>query len=105
MKTHSTSDAARLAAVFTGLLLLASVPVAVAADATGSQAQTAGLRAHSGSLEARAAAATLELYSLEAQLGRARTELAAIEARREALTRERASARLQLTIAKQSTLR
>ena len=52
-----------------------------------------GTAGPSGSLEERAAAATLELYSLEAQLGRARTELADIEARRATLARERASAR------------
>ena len=71
--THSTSDAARLAAVFTGLLLVASVPVALAADASGLRSQAASLRASDESLEARANAATLELYALEAELGRART--------------------------------
>ena len=104
MKAHSTSDAARFAAVFTGLLLLASVPVALAADATDVRSQAAGLQARSGSLEERAAAATLELYSLEAQLGRARTELADIEARRATLARERASAQTQLTVARQALL-
>lgn len=104
MKAHSTSDAARFAAVFTGLLLLASVPVALAADATGLRTQAAGLRANSGSLDARATAATLELYSLEAQLGRARTELAGVEARRTALAREQASARAQLAVAKRAVL-
>ena len=104
VKAHSTSDAARLAAVFTGLLLLASVPVAVAADAGGLRSQAAGLQAHSDSLDARAAAATLELYSLEAQLSRARTDVAALETRQAALAREQASARTQLTIAKQALL-
>ena len=42
VKAHSTSDAARLAAVFTGLLLLASVPVALAAGATGPQSAGRG---------------------------------------------------------------
>ncbi len=102
MKAHSTSDAARFAAVFTGLLLLASVPVALAADATELRGQAAGLQAHSGTLEARAAAATLELYSLEAALGRARTELARIQSERSALAREQASARTQLAVAKQA---
>ena len=104
MKAHSTSDAARFAAVFTGLLLLASVPVALAADATDVRSQAAGLQARSGSLEERAAAATLELYSLEAQLDRARTELADIEARRATLAGERASARTQLAVARQALL-
>ena len=104
MKAHSTSDAARFAAVFTGLLLLASVPVALAADATDAASQVAGLQAHSGSLEERAAAATLELYSLEAQLGSARTELADIEARRATLAREQASARTQQAVARQALL-
>ena len=102
MKTHSTSDAARIAAVFTGLLLLASVPVALAADATGPRDQAAGLKAHSGTLEGRAASATLQLYSLEAELGRARAELASIQSERSALAREQASARTQLTVAKQA---
>ena len=66
--------------------------------------QAAGLQARSGSLEERAAAATLELYSLEAQLGRARTELADIDARRATLARERASARTQLAVARQALL-
>lgn len=79
------------------------MPVALAAGAT-STPQKAGLQARSGSLETRAAAATLELYSIESQLGRARTELAGIEARREALARERASAQTQLTVAKQALL-
>jgi peptidoglycan DL-endopeptidase CwlO len=104
VKAHTTSDAARFAAVFTGLLLLASVPVALAADASELRSQAAGLQAHSGSLEARAAAATLELYSIESQLGRARSELAGIDARRAALARDRASARTQLTVAKQALL-
>jgi peptidoglycan DL-endopeptidase CwlO len=104
VKAHSTSDAARFAAVFTGLLLLASVPVALAADASELRSQAAGLQASSGSLDARAAAATLELYSIESQLGRARSELARIDARRAALARDRASARTQLTVAKQALL-
>ena len=102
MKAHSTSDAARFAAVFTGLLLLASVPVALAADAGDLQAQAAGLKADSGSLDARATSATLELYSLGAQLGRARTELAGIQAERDALAREQASTRTQLAVAKEA---
>jgi 3D (Asp-Asp-Asp) domain-containing protein/peptidoglycan hydrolase CwlO-like protein len=104
VKAHSTSDAARLAAVFTGLLLLASVPVAVAADAGDLRSQAAGLQARSGSLDARVTAATLELYSLESQLSGARTELAAIEAQRASLAREQASARTQLTVAKGALL-
>jgi peptidoglycan DL-endopeptidase CwlO len=104
VKAHSTSDAARLAAVFTGLALLASVPVALAADATELRSQAAGLKARSGSLEQRAATATLELYSLESQLSRARSELAGIEAQRASLAREQASARTQLAVAKQALL-
>jgi peptidoglycan DL-endopeptidase CwlO len=102
VKAHSTSDAARLAAVFTGLLLLASVPVAFAADSGALGAQAAGLRTNARSLDARATAATLELYALESQLGRARAERAGIDARRAALAREQASARAQLRIAEQA---
>src|SRR5215213_8812180 len=102
VKAHSTSDAARLAAVFTGFLLLASVPVAFAADSAGLPTEAAGLRADTESLEARATAATLELYSIEAELDRARAERASIDTRWAALAREQASARTQLTIAKQA---
>lgn len=96
-----------MAAVATGLLLLAalllaSVQVALAADATGPHSPTGGLRADSGSLAARARSATLELYSLEAALGRARTELAGVETTQMALLRERASARAQLAVAKRA---
>ena len=80
------------------------MPVAVAADTGGLRSQAAGLRAHSGSLDERAAAATLELYSLESELARARTELAAVDAQRESLAREQTSARTQLTVAKQALL-
>ena len=104
VKAHSTSDAARLAAVFTGLIVLASVPVALAADATGLRSQSAGLRSDASSLDGRARAVTLELYSLESELGRARTELAGVEAQRSALAREQASARAQLSVAKQALL-
>lgn len=99
MRAHSTSDAARLAAVFTGFLLIGAVPVALAADGPGTS-PAAGLRAEAGSIEARVDAATLELYSLETQLGRARSELARLQSRRRSLERERASARLQLAAAR-----
>ena len=79
------------------------MPVAVAADA-GRRSQAAGLEAHSDSLDARAAAATLELYSLESELSRARTEVATLEARQAALAREQRSAKTQLTVAKQALL-
>ena len=79
--------------------------MAIAADATGLRTQAGGLRSASDTLEGRATAATLELYSLEAELGRARTELAGIQSRRAALAREQASARTQLTVAKQAVLR
>jgi 3D (Asp-Asp-Asp) domain-containing protein len=102
LRTHPRSGAARLAAAFTGALLVVAVPVAVGADATELGGQAAGLRASSGSLEARASAATLELYALEAELGRARAELDALEAERHRLARERASAKAQLLIARRS---
>ena len=100
VRTHSTSDAARLAAVFTGLLLLASVPVALAADASGLRSQAASLRADDNSLEARANAATLELYALEAELGRARSAVKSVAARQAVVARDRATARKQLAIAR-----
>ncbi len=72
MGTYSTRGAARLVAVLTGLALLATVPIALAADASGqrsqaAQTQAAQLRAGAGSLDARANAATLELYALESR--------------------------------------
>jgi 3D (Asp-Asp-Asp) domain-containing protein len=95
VKGHWTSDAARLAAVFTGLLMVASVPVALAADSSES-------RPEAGSLETRARSATLKLYALEASLGRARGELASLAARRAAVEREQAATRRQLTIARRA---
>lgn len=96
---HSTSDAARLAAVFAGLLLVASVPVALAADASGLRSRVASLRANDDSLEARANAATLELYALEAELSEARSAVESIAARQAVVTRDRAAARKQIEIA------
>jgi 3D (Asp-Asp-Asp) domain-containing protein len=100
VRTHSTSDAARLAAVFAGLLLLASVPVALAADVSGLRSQAASLRADDDSLEARANAATLELYALEAELGRARSSVEVVAARKAVVARDHAAARKQLAIAR-----
>jgi peptidoglycan DL-endopeptidase CwlO len=100
VRTHSTSDAARLAAVFTGFLLVASVPVALAADASGQDSQVASLRASDESLEGRANAATLELYALEAELEQARSATATIAGRQAQVERDRAAARKQLGIAR-----
>ena len=97
MSTHRGSRAGRLAASFTGILLVGAVPAAVGADL---RSQADGLRAQSGSLAARADAATLELYSLETKLGRARADLAALEAKRRELAREHATARVQLAAAR-----
>jgi 3D (Asp-Asp-Asp) domain-containing protein len=98
--THSTSGAARLAAVFTGFLLVASVSVALAADSSGLRSQAASLRAGDASLEERANAATLELYALEAELGRARGAIESLATRQTAVARDRALARKQLAIAR-----
>jgi 3D (Asp-Asp-Asp) domain-containing protein len=98
LRTHSTSDAARRVAIFTGLLLVASVPVALAADVSGPR--TDALRADRSSLEAKANAATLELYALETQLARAREALQSLTARRTEIAQERASARDRLAIAR-----
>ncbi len=94
-------DAARLAAVLTGFLLVASVPVALAADTSGLRSQAAGLRATTSSLDARADAAALELYALETQLSRARAATAALAARSDAVARDHAAARRQLAVAQQ----
>jgi len=104
VRTQSTSDAARLAAVFTGLLLVASVPVALAADASGLRSQAASLGTSLGandeSLEARTNAATLELYAVEAELGRARGAVESVAARQAVVARDRTTARKQLAIAR-----
>jgi 3D (Asp-Asp-Asp) domain-containing protein len=102
VRTHPRSGAARLAVAFTGVLLVAAVPVAVGADSSELRDRASGLRAHTGSLEARAQAATLELYSLEAQLGRARAELAALDAERQQLAREQTSARAKLVVVRRA---
>lgn len=94
------TDGARAGAVVTCLLLLAAVPVALAADASGLRSQAAGLRAASGTLDARAKAATLELYSIEARLGAAQAELDRLAERRSRLAAERASARKRLAVAR-----
>jgi 3D (Asp-Asp-Asp) domain-containing protein len=98
--TSSTWSAARLVAVLTTLLLLATVPVALAADSSGSRAKAAALRSGGDSLEARANAATLELYALESELARARASLDSLAARRAAVAEERALAQRQLGIAR-----
>ena len=95
-----TSDAARLAAVFTGVLVVASVPVGLAADSSGLRSQADELRTGATSLEARAENATLELYALEAELGRARTELESLTARQSSLAREQARTRKHLAVAR-----
>ena len=100
VKGLSTSGSARLAAVFTGLLLLASVPIGLAADASGLPAQAGSVAADQASLEARVNAATLELYALEVQLGRARSAVRSLEAQRAVVARERAASRKQLAIAR-----
>ena len=92
VRTHSTSDAARLAAVFAGFLLVASVSVGLAAGAPAAP--------RTDPLQARIDAATLELYALETKLERARQAAATLAARRAALAAERASARKRLAIAR-----
>ena len=105
--TYSTRGAARLVAVLTGFALLAAVPIALAANASGARSQparsqAAQLRAGVGSLDARASAATLELYALESELRRAHGDLDALAARRSQVARERAAAAEQLGIARQA---
>jgi len=102
VRTHLKSGATRTAAVFGGFLLVAAVPVALAADTSGPRSQAAGLRADASSLEARVQAATLELYALETELGRARAALDEIAGRRAEVARERSSARTQLRLTRQA---
>ena len=94
------SDAARLVAIFTGVLVVAAVPVALAADSTSLGKQAAALRAGTGSLEARANAATLELYALDADRASVRTELERLTAQRSSLQQEQALTRKQHAIAR-----
>ena len=100
--THSTRGAARLVAVLTGFALLAAVPLALAAGPAAPRAQTEKLRAGVRSLDARASAATLELYALESELRRAQADLDALAARRTQVAQDRAAAAKQLGIAKQA---
>jgi 3D (Asp-Asp-Asp) domain-containing protein len=105
--TYSTRGAARLVAVLTGFALLATVPIALAANAAGARSQpartqAAQLRAGVGSLDARASAATLELYALESALRRAHDDLDLLAVRRSQVARERAAAAEQLGIARQA---
>ena len=62
------------------LLLLASVPVALAADATNCGRAGGGAAGRRSSLDASAPRGHAELYSLETQLAGRATELAALEA-------------------------
>ena len=88
--TRSRSRAAALAA----LALVAAVPVALGADASGER-----LRAQDERLERTAQAVTLELYGLESQLARARAEAAALAAEQAAVQAERDQAQRRLAIA------
>ena len=98
--THSTSDAARLAAVFTGLLLVASVPVALAADASGLRSQAASLRANDDSLEATGERRDPRALRPRGGAGEARSAVASIAHGKRSWTRDRAAARKQLEIAR-----
>ncbi|MDQ3066095.1 MAG: 3D domain-containing protein, partial [Actinomycetota bacterium] len=98
VQAHLRTETARAAAVLAGFLLVAAVPVALAADATGLRSQAAVVRRGSDSLEARANAATLELYAIQSQLGRAQAELERIGARRAHVAHDRAAARKQIAI-------
>ena len=102
MGTYSTRGAARLVAVLTGFALPAAVPIALAADASGSQSQAAGLRAGAGSLAERANAATLQLYALESDLRRAQGDLGALSARRTQVEQDRAATAKQVDVATQA---
>jgi peptidoglycan DL-endopeptidase CwlO len=100
--TYSTRGLARLGAVLTGFALSAAVPIALAADASGSHSQAAGLRVGTGTLAARANAATLQLYALESDLRRAQADLGALAARRTQAEQDRAATAKQLDIATQA---
>jgi 3D (Asp-Asp-Asp) domain-containing protein len=82
------------------LLLLATVPVGLAADSSGTPARASELRAAGDSLGARAHAATLELYALESELARTQASLDRLSARRAAVAEERALAKRQRGIAR-----
>ena len=100
VKERFRHGAARFAAALTGLLVVAAVPVALAADGPSLRAQTSGLQEQAASLDARAQAATLELYGLQSSLARAQSDLEAVSARRDRVASERAAAKRQLSIAR-----
>jgi 3D (Asp-Asp-Asp) domain-containing protein len=85
----------------TGFALLATVPIALASEAS-QRSEAAGLRAGAGSLDARVSTATLELYALETDLRRAQGDLDVLAARKTAVARERVAAQNQLGIAKEA---
>ena len=86
---------------FHGLSAGPLVPVALAAaNPSGLRSEAASLRANDESLEARANAATLELYALEAELRQARSAVESVAARQEVVARDRAAVRKQLAIAR-----
>lgn len=86
----------------TGVALVATVPIALAAGASAPRPQAPTLPAPGTSLDARAARATLELYALEAELARARTSLDTLAARRSTVAQELALAQRQLRIARRA---
>jgi 3D (Asp-Asp-Asp) domain-containing protein len=89
-------------AVLTGFALLATVPIALAAGASGPRSQTSQLRADAGSLDMRASTATLELYALESERRRAQGDLDSLAARRMQVVRDRVDVQKQRDVAKEA---
>ena len=101
VRRFSTRTAAVWLAALGGAVVAASVPIALAAEASPNP-RTADLRSQEASLGAQAQTALLELYALETAVAAARSRTAALAARQEELRRRHASARAQLARATQT---
>jgi peptidoglycan DL-endopeptidase CwlO len=89
-------------------LLVAGALVVLAIPAVGGAIPShsaSSLRAHDASIAAKSRSAVLGLYALDERLAAARTRLGSLRDRAETLRAERAALRLELRIAKRSSVR
>ena len=100
MRAQSGRGGARLAALFTGLVLLGVVPVAVGADSTALRSQAAQLRGLERAVGTERQSALLNLFALETELEAARGDAAALTAEHARVAREQSAAKRRLTVAR-----